>query len=368
MAALLATPFAAVPAAGPFQVRRSTAASSVATAPPFATVATSPYDGDATSMASATSYYYAVYDASGQALTISVQAIAATHAIRIGFDDGNAASAPVDTIRSTVTVAPASIRADGLQTATITVVPCDTNGVPLGRGLVVSIDSSILWPATLSAPLADLGDGSYRATVVASTPGTGSIRVVVEGLPLASSPSIAATLVDPSGSLRDLAILDLSGLTSAAGPLAALASQAGAGSPQGTVVSAALADARSALATLANGDVAHDDNVLKTGLDSVLSQLAGVLNSPGSLDPLDVRDAMDDLIGVARMIAAWHVEQAVLSCGACNGAGSPMKVCDAQAALDQADAMRAAVSPNWSAIVDEYAWAVERALQAVQVC
>jgi hypothetical protein len=368
LAALVATPFASVPAAGPFQVRRATAASAVATAPPYATVATSPYDGDAASMASATSYYYAVYDASGQALNISVQKNPVTHAIRIGFDDGNAASAPVDATRSTVTVAPASIRADGLQTAAITVVPRDGNGVLLGRGLAVAIDAALLWPASLAGPVVDLGDGSYRATVAASTPGTGSVRVVVEAIPLTASPAIAATPVDPSASLRDLAISDLTGITSAGGPLAGLLSQAGVGSPQGAAVSAALANAQSALVTLANGDVSRDDNVLKTGLDTVLSQLAGVLASPGSLDPLDVRDAMDDLLGVARMIAAWHVEQAVLSCGACNGAGSPMKVCDAQAALDQADAMRAAVSPNWSATVDAYAWAVERALQAVQAC
>jgi len=30
--------------------------------------------------------------------------------------------------------------------------------------------------------------------------------------------------------------------------------------------------------------------------------------------------------------------------------------------------MRAAVSPDWSAVVDEYARAVERALQAVHAC
>ena len=368
VAALVAAPATAVPAAGPFQVRRAAAASAVATAPPCATVATSPYEGDAASMASATSYYYAVYDASGQALNISVQRNPATQAIRIGFDDGNAASAPVDATRSTVTVAPASIRADGLQTATITVVPRDANGVSLGRGLMVVIDAALLWPASLAGPIVDLGDGSYRATAAASAPGTGSVRVVVEGLPLASWPTITATPADPSGSLRDVAIADLSGLTSAGGPLSALAAQAGAGSPQGAALSAALTGAQSALATLANGNVTRDDNVLKTGLDAVLSQLAGVLASPGSLDPLDVRDAMDDLLGVARTIAVWHVEQAASTCGACNGSGTPMKVCDAQAALDRADAMRAAVTPNWSAIVDEYAWAVERALQAVQAC
>jgi DNA-binding IclR family transcriptional regulator len=119
---------------------------------------------------------------------------------------------------------------------------------------------------------------------------------------------------------------------------------------------------------LVNDVPPHDDNVLKTDLDAVLSQLATVLASPGALNALDVRDAMDDLLGVARLIAEWHVEQATLACGVCDGSGNPMKVCDAIAAIAQADAMRAAISPNWSATVDEYAWAVERSLQAVHAC
>jgi hypothetical protein len=265
-------------------------------------------------------------------------------------------------------VAPASIRADGLQTASITIVPRDANGVLLGRGLAIAIDASLLWPAHVSGPVADLGDGSYRAMAVASVPGTGSVRVVVEGVSLATLPTITAVAVDPSASLRDLAISQLQGMTGTGGPFAALAAGAGSGSPQAGAVAAALARANAALASLVNDVPPRDDNVLKTDFDAVLSQLAAVLASPGALDPQDVRDTMDDLLGVARLIAQWHVERATSACGVCDGSGNPMKVCDAVTAIAQADAMRAAVSPNWSATVDEYAWAVERALQAVQAC
>jgi len=368
VAALVATPVVSTPAAGPFQVRRATTAQAVSTAPPLATIAKSPFDDDAASLLSPTNFYYEVYDASGSALAISVQANPMTQSIRIGFDDANAASAPVDASVSSVTVAPASIRADGLQTASITVLPRDVNGVLLGRGLAIAIDASLLWPAHLSGPVVDLGDGSYGALAVASVPGTGSVRVVVEGVSLQTSPAVTAVDVDPSASLRDLAIAQLQGLIGTGGPLDTLAAEAGDGSPQAVAIAAAIARANQALATLVNDDSMRDDNVLKTDFDAILSQLAFVLASPGALDPLDVRDAMDDLLGIARLIAEWNIEQAISACGVCDGSGKPMRLCDAIASLEVADAMRAAVIPDWGAVVDAYARAVERALQAAHSC
>jgi hypothetical protein len=265
-------------------------------------------------------------------------------------------------------VVPASIRADGLQMASITITPRDANGVLLGRGLTISIDSSLLWPAHLSGPIVDVGDGSYAASAVASVPGTGAVRVVVEGVSLAQLPTITATALDPSASLRDLAIAALAGMTGAGGPFEAMSAGAGARTPQAAIVAAAMARAKAALVTLANDDPSRDDNVLKTDLDAVLSQLAAVQASPGTLDPTDVRDAMDDLLGIARLIAQWHVDRATTACGACDASGRPRKVCDAMAALENADAMRAAVSPDYDAVVDAYARAVEWALQSVHAC
>lgn len=368
VAALVATPVVSTQAAGPFQVRRATTAQAVSTAPPLATIVTSPFDDDVASLLSPTNFYYEVYDVSGSALAISVQANPMTQSIRIGFDDANGSSAPVDASVSSVTVAPASIRADGLQTASITVLPRDVNGVLLGRGLAIAIDASLLWPAHLSGPVVDLGDGSYGALVVASIPGTGSVRVVVEGVSLQTSPAINAVDVDPSGSLRDLAIVQLQGLIGTGGPLDTLAVDAGDGSPQAVAITAAIARANQALATLVNDDPMRDDNVLKTDFDAVFAQLAEVLAAPGALDPLDVRDVMDDLLGVARLIAEWNIEQAISACGVCDGSGKPMRLCDAIASLEVADAMRAAVIPDWGAVVDAYARAVERALQAAHSC
>lgn len=107
---------------------------------------------------------------------------------------------------------------------------------------------------------------------------------------------------------------------------------------------------------------------MKTILGGAISQLEDVLNNPGPLDPLDVRDSMYDVLGAARLIARWHVDRAAGTCGACNASGNPHKLCVAVTTLETADAMLAAVNPDWSAIVDEYALAITLSLQAVQAC
>ena len=368
LAALVAVPFSSLPAAGPFEVRRAETGQAVGTAPPAATIATAPYDEDFALTFVPADFYYAVYDASGSALEISVQLNPVTHRIRIGFDDGNPTSAAVDAIGSSVTVAPASISANGLQSASIVVVPRDANGVLLGRGLTVGVDASLLWPAQLTGPFVDLGDGSYQASAVASVPGQGTVRVAVEGVNLATLPTITAMPLDPSGSLRDLAINMLWGMTSTNGPLVSLINEAGSGTPQAQALGAANVRAIAALETLADGDFTRDENVLKTDFDAILSLMEGVLESPGALDPQDVRDAMDDLLGIARLIAEWHIERAEGSCGVCDGSGKPDKVCNAVEWLASGDAMRAAISPDWAAVVDAYARAVEWALQAYHGC
>ncbi len=353
---------------GSFQVRRATSGQGVAGAAPCATITTSPYDSDLASMLAATSYYYGVYDTAGNALQISVIRNTVTNTLRISFNDGNAASAPVSASTSSVAVAPATINADGLQAAVITIVPRDANGVLLGTGLSITIDSSLLWPAHLTGAITDLGDGSYRAAAVASVAGTGTVRVVVEAVSLQPLPTITATAVDPSASLRDQAIAQLQSLIGSGGPLASLEDGAGANSPQADAIAEAIARANAALLTLANDDPSRDDNVLKTDFDAILGMLEGVLETPGVLSPAQVRDAMDDFAGIARMIAQWHVDRASAACGVCDASGNPQKVCDAIDAMDAADAMRASVNPDWGAVVDGYARAVELALQAYHNC
>jgi invasin-like protein len=365
--ALFAAPSGSALAAGPFQLRRATTAQAVSTSPAAAVFLTSPYDGEPIA-SGGVSYDYAVYDASGTALDISVQIDPATQTLRIAFDDGNPTSAPVNASTSAVTVAPASILADGLQRVTISILPRDASGVPLGRGLTVAIDPSLLWPATLTGPVVDLGDGSYVATAVASVPGTGLVRAVVEGVSLAPSPTITVNPVDPSMSQRDLAISELLGEVQSGGPLSTLIAEAGGSAPQLAALNGTINAINTTASMLANSDPSKDDNILKTQLGEAMIELEEVWNTPGTVNPLDVRDAMDDLLGIARLVAQWHLDQAVAACGVCAASGSGKKVCTATTALATADGMRAAVVPDWSATLDEYAMVVTLALQAQQTC
>ncbi|HJQ97272.1 MAG TPA: Ig-like domain-containing protein [Candidatus Polarisedimenticolaceae bacterium] len=326
-------------AAGPFQVHREIEGSSLdGGSVSVAVVSTAPFDESALRSQDASNYFYAVYDASGERLDISVQSLPGTGVIRIGFDDGNPGSAPVSASASTVGAVPASIPANGVSTTTITVVPRDADGNMLGRGLTVTVDASLLWPLKLSGPVQDLGDGSYRAVATSTVAGTGSVLVDVEGVVLATSPVVEAMPL--AGSLRDLAILQLRDLTATGGRL------------DKEHLHGTRNRALEALTTLTSDQPDRDDNALKTDLDGAIRELMA-LGTP------EAEELIDDLVEIARMIATWNVDQAVAACGSAGYA---------EAALALANAMNANPSANPSSVVDAYAWAVQRALQALQHC
>ena len=350
-ACLVAASTATVRAAS-FRIQRVQDAAQVATAAPVAIVTSSPFDDAPTRLSDGTNYFYAVTDQDGHALTIAVQRNPVLGGVRVSFDDGDPASAHVAASASSVAVAPSSIRADGVQTAVALIVPRDLQGVPLGRGLTLSIDAAVLWPGHLSGAIEDLGDGSYRARIVSSIPGSGRLDVTVEGVLLAAAPSLTYTALDPNGSLRDLAILRLRDLAAPSGRITGLQDDR------------AQQAANAALETLANGNEAFDENVLKIDLDNVLRQLAPLADGPGGAD---VRDLMQDVLDVARLIAEYHLDLASGACGAC-AAGTPNKVCNAASELDDADGLRGAVNPDWTSVVDGYARSVEWSLQAEHGC
>ena len=337
--------FSASHAAGPFVVRRAANGASLDASPSIATVASSPFDESVARSMDGSNYFYGVYDGAGSRLDVSLLALPVTGAIRLGFDDSDPASAPVGSATSSVDAAPPSIRADGVQSSTITIAPRDADGQLLGRGLVVTVDAGLLWPLRVTGAVEDLGDGTYRAQAVADTPGMGMVWVAVEGVTLASSPVVEALPVDPT-SLRDLAILQLRDLTAPGGRF------------DDALAQPARQRALEALVTLANGDPLRDDNVLKTDLDAVLRDL----------EDAGAADLADDIVEIARLIALWHLDESAAACGVCDGSERPRRVCDAQEAFATADALRDAGTTDRSAIVDAYAWAVELALQAMQTC
>jgi hypothetical protein len=181
---------AAIAQTAPFEVRRAGVAATVRPSAPAEVVTTSPYDDASGTLSDGALYFYVISDALAQGVSLSVHKNPATDSVRLGFNDGDPLSAPLDPDNSPVTAAPASIPADGASVVTITVIPRDAWGVPLGTGLSVVVDESALWPGTLLGPVVDRGDGSYVFQVISSDPGQATASVTVEGLDLTDEPTL----------------------------------------------------------------------------------------------------------------------------------------------------------------------------------
>jgi hypothetical protein len=135
-------------------------------------------------------YFYVVEHAAGLDLGLSLHPNEALDTLRVGFNDGDPLSAPVDAVVSELSLDAAGAPADGATPIRATVVPCDVNGVVLGSGLELNVDPRALGPAGLDGPITDHGDGRYTLDLVASTAGAGRLVVSVEGITLASSPTL----------------------------------------------------------------------------------------------------------------------------------------------------------------------------------
>lgn len=196
--AILAAPAAAQPAAAPFAVFRATDPASVSSAPMQAQPMVAPFDDASGTLSDGNTYFYVVRNGQGADVPLSVQKNAVLDAVRLGFDDGDPASATVDRIASSVSVVPSSIPADGASMAIVTVVPVDMDGVPLGTGLAVVVDAVALLPGLVAGNVRDEGDGSYSLAVLSSTPGAGNVVVEVEGTTLSSQPLLNYEPVGPS--------------------------------------------------------------------------------------------------------------------------------------------------------------------------
>jgi hypothetical protein len=173
-----------------FVVRRSGDPRTVREAPAHESVTRGPHEESRGVLGDGFTYYYVMEHGGGVPLRLSVHANVTMDTVRLGFDDGDAYSAPAHAGRSQLSVLPATIPADGETAATVTFTPRDYSGVPLGTGLDVSVDEDALRPGQLAGPLQDRGDGTYSFQVVSTSTGTGRVRVTVEGGDLAQEPTI----------------------------------------------------------------------------------------------------------------------------------------------------------------------------------
>jgi hypothetical protein len=165
-------------------IRRSTDPSLVRTAAPHDTVTGAPFDDLPGVLDDGRTYFYVVERDGGLPLRLSAHENAPSATVRLGFDDDDGLSAPVDAGLSSVSVDRAVLPADGSSVATVTLVPRDADGVVLGSGCEIGLNEVQLSPATLAGPVEDGQDGSYKLRVVSAVRGSVSVRTLVEGVEL----------------------------------------------------------------------------------------------------------------------------------------------------------------------------------------
>lgn len=173
-----------------FVVRRAADPSTVRSAVPLNTVGYAPFDGEADQLSSPESYFYVIEHAGGLDTRLSVHANRADGSIRLGFNDGDPLSAPVDAIYSGIDTPAGAVSADGSKALDVTVVPRDVNGVPVGTGLAITVDEVALLPGVIRGAARDLGTGRYLLRVVSSAAGIGTVRLDIEGVPLSGTASV----------------------------------------------------------------------------------------------------------------------------------------------------------------------------------
>ncbi len=174
-------------------VRRATDPSAVRTASIHATVTQAPYDDTPGSLSDGENYFYVIEREGGIPLKLSLNANVPADAPRVGFDDGDPLSAPVDAFQSTVSLDVSSIPTDGTSTATVTVVPRESDGTSIGTGCEVSLDPAAVLPGTMAGPGKDNLDGSFTFRITSTGTGTGNVVVTVEGIVLDTQPAITFT-------------------------------------------------------------------------------------------------------------------------------------------------------------------------------
>jgi len=120
----------------------------------------------------------------------------ATDVVRVADPFGNAASAsvtvaapPVDASRSTVTVLPATLLANGTSSAQITVTALDAAGSPVS-GVRVSLSATPAG-ATFVQPARTGASGGATGTVVAATAGTRTITAVAGATTITQKPTVS---------------------------------------------------------------------------------------------------------------------------------------------------------------------------------
>ena len=360
---LCAGPSVAVP---PMSVHRTNDPATVRGSAPAAVAVQSPYDDAPGVLDDGQMHVYYVEDDAGDPVRIAVHKNLPLSTVRISFDDEDPFSAPVDAALSGVTLAPATIPADGSTIALVTIFPRDAAGVPLGTGLDISLDGSALWPGSLLGPVTDEGNGLYTARILSSAPGQGDVWVTVEGILLSAEPSVTYESTSGPLSLRDEAVWQTDAITSPGGAF----DQVVAGldpdqDPGADKVESARLEVLGALVVFDENDPNRDVDALSNFLKSAVGDLSSALDDPGGVDPQTLLSLIEYVLEIARKVALHHRNAAEVNCGPCTHGGD---LCQADNFLSKGDQEAASSTPDYEKVIDWYAKAIEVAVKAGGAC
>jgi hypothetical protein len=351
--------------AGEFSIHRAADAPSTDGASALAVVTISPFDDVV--LADGLDHYYLVRDESEQPIQISVHKNAPQGAVRIGFDDESGLAAPVDPSESSVTASPAILPADGVSMSQIVIIPRDTNGVPLGSGLDIQVDTDALEPGFPCGPLTDMGDGTYVLHVASALAGMAEVWISVEGVPIDDEPTVTFEYAGGATDLRDLAKQNLDGVSDISGAFEEALAGVDPGDPGAVKVQEAWDEAIAGLDVLNEDNYSLDNDAVDNYLKSAIGELVSALDDPGDVDPDAILGLIDDLLDIGRMVAQFHLNRAVDSCGQCDP-DEGGELCDAEQAISDGDAERASGDPDYEEAANQYGTAIDKALDAYDDC
>jgi hypothetical protein len=247
--------------------------------------------------------------------------------------------------------------------AEVRIIPRDVNGIPLGFGLEIKLDTDALSPGFLCGPMIDQGNGSYLQRVASALPGTADVWISVEGVPLSDKPILTFEDTGVAGDLRELAGQYLDDMTAAGGTFKAALAGIDPKDPGASKIQEAWAEASSGLDALSQDNYDLDNDVVDNYIKSAIGELLAALGTPGEVDPEAILGLIDDLLDIGRLLAQFHLNNALDICGPCDPAVGG-ELCDAEQALANGDAERASADPDYELATSLYGVTIDKALDA----
>jgi hypothetical protein len=202
------------------------------------------------------------------------------------------------------------------------------------------------------------------ASIVA---GSGQVWIDVEGIALYDEPTVIFEYAGGPADMRELAEYDLAVATGSGGSFEEALAGIDPSDPGAEKVQEAWDEALAGLEILYEDDYDLDNDVLDNYIKSAIGELLAALDDPGEVDPEAIQGLIDELLDIGRILAQFHYNRAVDSCGACDP-DEGGEICDAEQALADGDAERTSSDPDFEQAANYYGSAVDKAVDAYDDC